>query len=155
MTAPQTGPAVQAPDLATATAFLRERGLRLSSIRRLMLEQLYAATEPLTAERLAGRIGGEPGADVASVYRNLETLEQVGLVRHFHLGHSPGLYVRAGAGVREYLVCASCQAIRALEPGELEPVRDLVRERFGWESRFTHDPIVGLCPECASRDQES
>ena len=28
--------------------------------------------------------------DVASVYRNLETLEQIGLVRHFHLGHGPG-----------------------------------------------------------------
>ena len=64
-----------------------------------MLETLYAHDEPLTAEQVARRIGGEAGGDVASVYRNLETLERLGLVRHFHLGHSPGLYVRAGAGV--------------------------------------------------------
>lgn len=148
MTIPGTGPAMAAPDLAAAIAALRANGLRVSATRRLMLETLYADDAPLTAERLAARIGGETGADVASVYRNLETLEALGLVRHFHLGHSPGLYVRAGAGVREYLVCESCQAIRALETHQLDAVRDRLREGFGWEARFTHDPIVGLCPDC-------
>ena len=51
---------------------------------------------------------------MASVYRNLETLEQVGIVKHFHLGHGPGLYVRAGAAVNEFLVCDSCGAVRAV-----------------------------------------
>ena len=50
----------------------------------------------MTADHLAGIVGGQTGTDVASIYRNLETLREVGLVRHFHLGHSPGLYVRAG-----------------------------------------------------------
>ena len=95
---------------------LRAAGYRVSTTRRLMLEALYSHDEPLTAEQVARRIGGETGGDVASVYRNLETLERLGLVRHFHLGHSPGLYVRAGAGVSEYLVCASCQAVRAVDP---------------------------------------
>jgi Fur family ferric uptake transcriptional regulator len=154
VTAPHTGPTVAAPDPTAAMAVLRERGLRLSAIRRLMLDALWSADEPLTAEGLAARLGGGAGADVASVYRNLETLEKVGLVRHFHLGHSPGLYVRAGADAREYLVCASCQTVRALDPAELEEVRDLVRDRFGWEARFSHDPIAGLCPRCAGRAEE-
>ena len=38
--------------------------------------------------------------------RNLETLEEVGLIKHFHLGHGPGLYARLGAETQECLVCS-------------------------------------------------
>ena len=41
--------------------------------------------------------GRLPRCDLASVYRNLETLEDAGLVRHMHLGHGPGLYGPARA----------------------------------------------------------
>ena len=73
MTAPHTGPVVQAPDVADAVAAMRERGLRVSSVRRLMLDALYGSSEPMTADRLAERVGGQTGTDVASIYRNLET----------------------------------------------------------------------------------
>jgi len=118
-------------------------------VRRLMLDALYASSDPMTADRLAELVGGQTGTDVASIYRNLDTLEEVGLVRHFHLGHSPGLYVRAGGGLQEYLVCESCRTIRAVEPDELDGLRGVLEREFGWEAHFTHDPIVGLCPDCA------
>jgi len=153
MTVPHTGPVVRAPDVADALAAMRERGLRVSSVRRLMLDALYGSSEPMTADRLADVVGGQTGTDVASIYRNLETLEEVGLVRHFHLGHSPGLYVRAGDGEHEYLVCGSCNAIRAVEPEELDDLRGALQQQFGWEAHFTHDPIVGLCPACAGHHQ--
>ena len=153
MTVPHTGPVVRAPDVTDALAAMRERGLRVSSVRRLMLDALYRSSEPMTADRLADVVGGQTGTDVASIYRNLETLEEVGLVRHFHLGHSPGLYVRAGDGEHEYLVCGSCNAIRAVEPEELDDLRGALQQQFGWEAHFTHDPIVGLCPACAGHHQ--
>ncbi len=127
MTVPHTGPVVRAPDVTDAVAVMRERGLRVSSVRRLMLDALYASSDPMTADRLAELVGGQTGTDVASIYRNLETLEEVGLVRHFHLGHSPGLYVRAGGGLHEYLVCESCRTIRAVEPDELDGLRGVLR----------------------------
>jgi Fur family ferric uptake transcriptional regulator len=148
MTAPHRGPTLEAPDLDAALGALRQRGLRVSASRRITLEALYAADEPLTAEQLAARVGDLAPADVASVYRNLDTLESVGLVRHFHLGHGPGLYARAGSGAREYLVCDSCRTVRALEPHELDGVRERVRDEFGFEATFTHYPIVGLCRSC-------
>ena len=147
MTRPHSAvPLVEAPDLESAAAVVRSRGLRLSTSRRLVLEALYATDEPLTADRIAGDL------DVASVYRNLETLEQIGLVRHFHLGHGPGLYTRASAGRYEYLLCDACGAVVAVEPERLDPVRDRIRSDFGYEARFTHFPIAGLCPDCADED---
>jgi Fur family ferric uptake transcriptional regulator len=36
-----------------------------------------------------------------------------------------------------------------VEPRKLDRVRAVVREEFGYEARFTHFPIAGLCPSCA------
>jgi Fur family ferric uptake transcriptional regulator len=147
MTRPHSAvPLADAPDLESAVAVLRSHGLRLSTARRFVLEALYATEEPLTADQIAGDL------DVASVYRNLETLEQIGLVRHFHLGHGPGLYARASAGRHEYLLCDACGAVVAVEPERLDPVRDRIRRDFGYQARFTHFPIAGLCPDCAGED---
>ena len=149
MTAPGTGPRLDAPDLDSAVAALRASGLRVSAARRLVLEALYGADGPVTAEQVAGGLAGRlPRSDLASVYRNLETLEEIGLVRHFHLGHGPGLYAPTGTGEREYLVCVSCGAVKAVDPDEMEPVRSEIRKRFGYEARFSHFPVLGSCPDC-------
>ena len=88
MTVSHTGPVPATATFGDALGVLRMNGLRASSARRVLLEALFAAEEPRSAERLAIDLDG----DLASVYRNLETLERVGLVRHFHLVHGPGLY---------------------------------------------------------------
>jgi Fur family transcriptional regulator, ferric uptake regulator len=147
--APQV-PALRFDTLEGAVAALRECGLRLSTARRLILEDLFGADGPVSAEYVAKRLH----LDVASVYRNLETMERHGLVRHVHLGHGPGLYVLVGHGEREHLYCEACGAVRTVEPEELDGLRDVVRERFGFSVRFTHFPIVGLCPRCAAQDAE-
>ncbi len=148
MTVAHNSPPLEAADLDSAVEAVREGGLRATTARRLLLEALWTTSEPLTAEQLSDAIG--ESSDVASVYRNLEAFERLGLIRHFHLGHGPGLYARASLGRREYLVCDACGAHRAVEPSRLDEVRELIRRDFGHEARFTHLPIAGLCPECAA-----
>src|SRR5581483_8236817 len=113
--------------------------------RRLTFDTLGEADRPLSAERIARALKLE----LTSVYRNLETLERHGLVRHVHLGHGAGLYALVGRGEREYLYCERCGAVRALQPSELDPVRRQIGELFGYDARFTHFALVGTCPECA------
>lgn len=142
MTAPRLIPPLEADTPDAAAAALRERGLRLSTARRQLLTALFDADRPMTAEELAG------DGDVASAYRNLEVLEEVGLVRHVHLGHGPGLYHPAGRE-REFVVCEGCGAVIAVRPEELDGVRAAVRKAVGYEARFTHFPLAGLCSDCS------
>lgn len=146
MTVAPKAAALSFASLAEAESLLRERGLRLSSPRRLVLEALFDADAPTSAERLATALRLDP----ASVYRNLETLERHGLVRHMHLGHGPGLYVLVGRGEQEYVYCERCGAVRALAPGLLDGVREEVARISGVRPRFTHFPIVGICEACAA-----
>jgi Fur family ferric uptake transcriptional regulator len=131
-------------DLDDAVRALREAGLRLSTSRRLVLEALFRTDGPVSAEQLATGLGVE----LSAVYRNLETLERHGLVRHVHLGHGPGRYMLVGGGEHEYLYCERCGATRAVDPPQLDAVRDRIAEQFGYQARFTHFPIVGTCPAC-------
>jgi Fur family ferric uptake transcriptional regulator len=138
-------------DVESTLAILRRHGLRASAARRVVLESLFAAEGPISAEALADGLPGRvPRSDLASVYRNLEVLEQLGIVRHVHLGHGPGLYTLAGTA-EEYLVCESCHVVRTVAPSTLAGVRDAVREASGYQAGFDHFPIVGLCPGCAAR----
>jgi Fur family transcriptional regulator, ferric uptake regulator len=144
-------PTLTTRDLSSAMRLMRERGLRVSAARRLVLEALLAADGPMSAEQIAHGIGGRvPSSDIASVYRNLQAFDDIGLVRHVHLGHGPGLHALAVAGEQEYLTCERCADYRAVAPEELDAVRELVELQFGYRASFTHFPIVGLCPSCAA-----
>jgi Fur family transcriptional regulator, ferric uptake regulator len=137
--------------LDDVAAAIRAQGGRLTAARRMILETLFAADGPVSAEHIAERLDERGAAfDLTSIYRNLERMEGLGVVRHVHLGHGPGLYSLVGEGVREYLVCERCGRARAIEPGELDGVRRVIRRRFGYDARFSHFPITGLCPECAA-----
>jgi Fur family ferric uptake transcriptional regulator len=144
--APDTPP-LAFDDVADAVRALRESGLRLSTPRRLVLEALFAAKAPVGAADLARDLA----IDESSVYRNLEVLEQRGLVRHVHLGHSPGLYTLARAEETEYLYCERCGRATAVTPDDLDPVREHIQADFGYTARFTHFPIVGVCEQCARK----
>jgi Fe2+ or Zn2+ uptake regulation protein len=130
---------------------LRERGLRISTARRMIIELLFEAEAPVSAQQIAGGLDRTP-LDLASVYRNLETLQEHGVVRHFHAGHGPGRYVLNGGGEREYLACDRCGAIEEVDRSELDSLREEVQQRFGFAVGFTHFPMVGLCPRCTARD---
>jgi Fur family ferric uptake transcriptional regulator len=150
MTVAHTGAPLDAADSDQAMSMLREQGMRVSAARRLVIEALFTADAPVSAEQIAEGLEGRlPASDIASVYRNLETLERVGLVRHFHAGHGPGLYAPAARDGHDYLACESCGRIEAVDAELLAPARELIRERFGFQARFSHFPIVGLCRRCA------
>ena len=139
-------------DLNEAIDAVRNSGLRLTLARRLVLEALLSAPGPISAEEIADGLGGRiTQSDIASVYRNLDTLGGIGIVRHFHAGHGPGRYVLESRADREYLACEACGSVEAVDPASLDVVRDAVRDLSGFEARFSHFPIVGLCPTCARK----
>jgi Fur family transcriptional regulator, ferric uptake regulator len=148
MTATFARPPLAAATPTAAVGALRARGLRVSAARRLVLEALYAARGPVRAEEIAGGLHGQlPPSDLGSVYRNLETLETVGLVQHVHLGHGPGLYALAGRH-RGWAVCEACGACVTLEAAVAAEVREAVERATGFEAHFSHFPIVGVCAGC-------
>jgi Fur family ferric uptake transcriptional regulator len=128
---------------------LRSQGGRLTTPRRLVLQALFAAGDLVSAERIAAGMDTGVALDLSSVYRNLEKLEELGVVQHIHVGHGPGVYGLLAEGEHEYLVCEVCGRVTAADVEQLDRVREVIREQFGYEARFTHFPIHGRCSDCA------
>ena len=145
---PAPAPAPATLDAAVAT--VRRSGLRASSARRLVLQALFCAGRPVTAEEIASGLDGQtPPSDLGSTYRNLETLEQLGVVRHLHAAHGPGLYAIARDEHEGFLACECCGEVRPANPRAVALIRQAVQRAFGYEASFVHFPIVGVCPACA------
>jgi Fur family ferric uptake transcriptional regulator len=146
MTVAPRRPPLAFESLEDVAAALREAGSRLTTPRRLVLEALFNAPGLVSADQIAA--AATVPLDLTSVYRNLEKLEQLGVVRHVHVGHGPSVYGLVGHGEREFLVCEACGKVEAVEPAQLDRVRAVIREEFGLEARFTHFPIHGRCADC-------
>ncbi len=145
MTMASQGGHVTVERLPEALALLRTHGVRLSGSRRAVLQVLFADATPRTAEEIAA----SAYVDLASAYRNLDTLEALGLVRHVHLGHGPGLYARVGRDQLEHAVCEVCGEHRSVPAAELQAARDAIRRATGITASFAHFPVVGRCAACS------
>jgi Fur family ferric uptake transcriptional regulator len=133
------------PDWQTA---LRARGYRLTPQRELVLqavERLGHATpdEVLTAVRRESQ-----AVNISTVYRTLELLEELGLVRHAHLSDRAPTYHSTATPTHLHLVCRSCGRVTEVSPGEVEPLTGALRERYGFVTDVGHLTIFGTCREC-------
>ena len=130
-------------------SFLRSRGSRVTSSRRILLEVLFAADGHMSAEALADAVQARaPDVHLSTIYRNLEELEQMGVIAHSHLGHGPSSYLLA-SHAHAHFVCADCG--KMIEAPE-EMFRGLARsaqERLGFSIDPKHFAILGRCAECS------
>jgi Fur family transcriptional regulator, ferric uptake regulator len=128
---------------------LHERGLRWTPQRRLLIEVLSRTDGHITGAELVERCRTEdPETTPSTVYRTLDVLEDIGLIRHAHgLDGREEFHVRP---VREHghLHCSVCH--RAWEIGSDEAacrVKDL-REARGFSVDLGHLSVVGVCGDC-------
>ena len=131
-----------AADLATR---LRERGMRMTPQR----EQVLAAVRSLehaTPEQISDRLDD---VDVTTVYRTLELLEELGLVRHAHLGHGAPSY-RPAEDEHIHVVCHSCGAVSDAEASLVEPLARRLSADRGFVVDRAHFTVFGRCRNCAA-----
>ena len=151
MTLAPCAPAAQLATLHAALDAVRSHGLRASAARRLLLAALVAADRPVTAEAIARGLDGRlPPSDVGSIYRNLEALERIGIVRRLVAGHGAALFTLTAADDPGYLACERCGDVRPADSRALALVREAVRNALGYDVSFRHVPLVGTCARCVA-----
>jgi Fur family ferric uptake transcriptional regulator len=129
---------------------LRERGERLTKARRAVIDALVASGDHLTAEQIGSCVQEvHPEVHRATIYRTLDTLTELGVTEHSHLGHGPAVYHLADE-LHQHMVCESCGEVREVPTSLLRGLGKRLREDYGFVMRPTHFAIVGRCRECAT-----
>ena len=132
---------------------LHQKGLRLTPQRDLVLQAVRALGHA-TPEEVHQKVHtSHPGINLSTVYRNLETLENVGLVQHTHLGHGGATYHAAEELTHLHLVCGKCESVG---DAPIETAAEFVQklsDDYGFKTDVTHFVIYGTCAACANEEK--
>ncbi|MEP6463663.1 MAG: transcriptional repressor [Frankiaceae bacterium] len=129
---------------------LRARGYRLTPQRQLVLEAVdtlrHATPEEIFAE--VQKIAS--GINISTVYRTLELLEELELIRHAHLGHGAPSYSVAWDDDHIHLVCRDCGNVDEVAPETLTDVVERLHAERGFVVDVGHFAVFGRCASCAA-----
>lgn len=142
-------------DAETLVASLRSKGLRVTAARQAICDVLAEAHDDhLNATEVHARAESMAGADIdpSTVYRTLDTLEGLGLVRHVHLGHGPGVVHLADHDVHHHLVCDRCGRTIDVPLAEFQPLFRRLDEEYGFAADPGHFGVGGTCAACLASD---
>lgn len=116
-----------------------QRQLVLDAVRELV----HATPEQVCAEVQRAA----PAVNITTIYRTLDLLERLGLVRHTHLGHGAPSY-SAQEHQHVHLVCHRCGEVQEAPTALLEELAERLRLASGFRLDASHLALSGLCRSC-------
>lgn len=127
---------------------LRSAGYKITPPRLAVLEVIVQEGEHLNPNEILDRAQAlHPGLGRATVYRTLEVLTQLCIVRPIYVGESGPMYIRAEGG-HHHLVCSTCGRIIDFDQCVAEEMVHELRQRFDFEITSHLLEFYGLCAEC-------
>jgi Fur family ferric uptake transcriptional regulator len=127
---------------------LRAKGYRVTPQRQLVLEAVTALEHGTPEEICTAVQRTAQGVNISTVYRTLELLEELGMVKHAHLGHGPPTYHLAVDAEHVHLVCRGCGAVSDVPPTVADGLVGVLRGEHGFETDVHHLTVYGVCANC-------
>ncbi len=130
---------------------LRSAGHSVGRTRAAVIDAVREQDGAFTADDLAAAV---PEVHVATVYRTLALLEEIGALRHVHLSHGPAIYERVTAADVRHVVCERCGRHLAVPSAVFASARRRLAAEFGFVLDGSHFAFVGRCADCAAEPEE-
>lgn len=136
--------------LPELTDRLRQKAHKITGPRQAILNILRQHPHPLTNKEIFSRLDkGE--CDLATIYRSLHLLENMGMVKRYDFGDSVARFelVNAGEdGHHHHLICTSCSEVVEIDDCFPHALEKQIAERNGFKGVTHKLEFFGLCPEC-------
>jgi Fur family ferric uptake transcriptional regulator len=133
---------------------LKERGVRLTRQRSLLLELIDKSGEHLDAERLFQLAKlRDPKLNRVTVYRTLKLLKQGGLVDELDLMHYGGdqhYYETRMKQEHAHVICLRCGKVEEFFGEPLQRLRRQIESHFGFHILLARTEVGGYCSHCQS-----
>ena len=130
---------------------LRSSGHRLTPQRELVIAAVERLGHATPDEVYAEVRTHSDSINLSTVYRTLELLDELGLIRHAHLTDRAPTYHSARGHEHAHLVCRECHRLISIDRSEMEAALDGLAARHGFTPDYGHLTVFGTCAECAQR----
>ena len=124
--------------------------MRWTPQRRLLLRVLATTDGHVTASELIERCRNQdPETTPSTVYRTLDVLEDLGVVRHGHGADGREEFHVLPRSEHGHLHCRVCGKSWEIGAGEAASLIGQLATDRGFTADLSHLTVVGLCGECA------
>ncbi len=86
--------------------------------------------------------------DLATVYRTLELLGQIGLIAHLHQAHGSGIYFLQNEENTMHLICISCEKIIDISSETFNKINKLLMKETKFKIIHNNFIYSGICENC-------
>jgi Fur family ferric uptake transcriptional regulator len=131
---------------------LHDRGYRMTPQRRLVLDAVSSLGHATPEEVLVRVREQASGVNASTIYRNLELLEELGLIRHSHLGSGPSTWHAASHSGHLHLVCRSCGSVTEVDISLAADLMGRLERDTGFKPDMEHFGFQGTCAACQARN---
>jgi Fur family ferric uptake transcriptional regulator len=132
---------------------LESRGVRLTSQRRLLIEEIQKADQHLDAALLFERARRRDArVDRATVYRTLGLLKRLGLIDELDLMHLNGekhYYEARTSRDHLHLACFRCGTIQEFTSPFYDQLKQEIQQRCGFAIDVIRLEVGGRCRTCS------
>ncbi|MDQ6661715.1 MAG: transcriptional repressor [Chloroflexota bacterium] len=130
-------------------ALFSQVGHRRTVQRQKILQVLEEAEGHLTIEQMAERIQSTvPCVNLSTIYRNVELLNEMGLVRTNHLPGKKTTYELADGNPHVHLLCQHCHSITHLDAKQLETLQADIQSTAQFHVVSLSLTVAGYCSAC-------
>jgi Fur family ferric uptake transcriptional regulator len=131
---------------------LKQRGVRLTRQRQVLMDLIDKSGQHLDAERLY-QLAKEkdPRINRVTVYRTLKLLKEGGLVDELDLMHYGGdqhYYETRSKQEHAHVICLRCGRVEEFFGEPLQKLRRQVESHFGFQILLARTEIGGYCAHC-------
>ena len=138
--------------LETMIQKMREKGLRITPQRIAILRVLSASKGHPSVEKIYEQVKNEfPTTSVATVYKNISMLKELGEVLELSFGTESSRYDGNKPNPHPHLICIECKKI--IDP-DLDSLKDMSKELIketGFRITSHRLDFFGICPECQGK----
>ena len=134
---------------------LRERGLRLTPQREMVLSVMHEMESFATAEEIYDEVHTlSSSVDISTIYRTLDLFRDFHVIAVVDPGDGQRRYKLADIDApRLHLVCRACGKVIGVDLELVQPLVAYLKEQNGFTADVDRLSIPGLCQECrAARD---
>ncbi|MDX5893882.1 Fur family transcriptional regulator [Rubrobacter radiotolerans] len=129
---------------------LRDKGYRLTNQRRVIVGELEKVRH-LSAEELHDRVKGDhPELGLSTVYRTLDLMHELGVVRKEDFGEGYARYELETERVHHHARCKSCGKVIEFNEELMEYLALQVEHETGFVSEGYEITLHGHCSECVA-----
>ncbi len=134
---------------------LRKKGYRLTPQRYMILSVIQESNEHLSVEQISERVQQRnPYVSLSTVYRTLELLKKLELVRESHLPGEQPYYEAVEGHAHHHLVCRRCHATIHLRETLLGDLHEQLQETYHFHNLTLDLVAAGYCDACWQQLQQ-